>query len=124
MHNPATMYETETTTSTTTPIRNKGFMMIHDEFQTFGWQMIRNENALLVYNRDPVEHPYDEFIIRVEDKRIMVTVPVVNSIMSYTCGFGSYFAACEFISFHLRYFEENNKRTRVDISYPDLNIEY
>lgn len=84
--------------------KNKGFMLLHEEFIQNGWIMNINEKNRLVYTKK--ENNCDEFIILINKKNnINVTIPVANSNIAYTTTFNSYFCACEFITMHIKNYE-------------------
>lgn len=88
--------------------KNKTFMILHEEFVMYGWDLIENKNNYLVYTKKP--YLCDEFIILINSKNdISVTIPVSNSNISYKTSFTNYFSACEFISMHLKNYEKNIK---------------
>lgn len=86
--------------------KNKAFMLLHEDFIMNGWNLITNNNDCLIYIKN--NRVLDEFIINISSKnKIYVTIPVSNSNVSYRTSFNSYFSACEFISMHLKHYEEN-----------------
>lgn len=85
--------------------KNKGFMIIHEDFVMNGWDLITNRSDYLIYTKK--ENQCDEFIINIKSKNnIHVTIPILNSNNSYTTVFNNYFTACEFISMHIKLYEE------------------
>lgn len=78
---------------------NVGFKPIHDEFMRKGWTLSKNSMQHLVYTS--AANQYDEFIIKVEEKAIIVTVPLPNSNIQYRTSLPNYFEACEYITMHL-----------------------
>lgn len=90
--------------------KNKAFMILHEDFVMNGWNLITNRNDYLVYTKDG--YNCDEFIISIKSKNnIQVTVPMSNSNICYRTSFNNYFSACEFVSMHLKLYEEKNYNT-------------
>jgi hypothetical protein len=86
--------------------KNKAFMILHEDFVINGWDLITNKSDSLIYTKNG--YGCDEFIINIKSKNdIHVTVPISNSNISYRTVFTSYFSACEFISMHLKKYEED-----------------
>jgi hypothetical protein len=84
--------------------KNKGFMILHEEFIQNDWIMTVNEQNRLVYTKK--ENNCDEFIILINKKNnINVRIPVANSNIAYTTTFNNYFCACEFITMHIKNYE-------------------
>ena len=78
--------------------KNKAFRILDNEFKKYGWKLSINELHLLVYLKP---HPYDEFIICVNETDIDVSVPIPHGKCAYRTTLQGYFQACEFIQMHL-----------------------
>ena len=83
---------------------NIGFKPVHEEFLSKGWCLTNNNKQHLVYTSSA--NQYDEFIIKVEEKCIIVSVPMPNSNIQYRTSLPNYFEACEYITLHLNNFME------------------
>lgn len=78
---------------------NKGFLAVHEEFVKNGWNLVRNEMNLVVYNNP--SQVFDDFTAFIESNNIEVSVPIVSTTYSYTVKFTTYFAASEYMLTHL-----------------------
>lgn len=87
--------------------KNKIFMDIHQEFLENGWRLRENTMTNMLYYNP--KNLTDEFKIRVENKLIYVTIPITPGNYEYTTKFTGFFLASEYISFHLKNY--NNKLT-------------
>ncbi len=97
---------------------NVGFKPIHEEFLRKGWCLTQNSMQHLVYTSSA--NQYDEFVIRVEEKCIIVTVPMPNSNIQYRTTLPNYFEACEYITMHLNDFmEKAGVETLAQTTLPD-----
>lgn len=94
--------------------KNKAFMILHEDFIMNGWSLIINKNDHLIYMKNG--YACDEFNINIKSKNnIQVIVPISNSNISYKTSFNNYFSACEFISMHLKFYEENITNNHINI---------
>ena len=82
---------------------NKGFSQVHQRFMHYGWELTHNTDTELAYTSP--QSVYDEFLIKVEQDHITVSMPVPNSNVSYRTNLPNYFAASEFIQTHLEEFQ-------------------
>ena len=76
-------------------IQNKRFSILHDTLTQNGWKLVVNEMYWINYTKEGDETSY--FDIQVTQNKIMVSVPIKNSIYQYTTSFTSYYEASEFL---------------------------
>lgn len=76
-------------------IQNKRFSILHDTLTQNGWKLVVNEMYWINYTKEGDETSY--FDIKVTQNKIMVSVPIKNSIYQYTTSFTSYYEASEFL---------------------------
>lgn len=87
-------------------IKNKMFHDVNLEFLDYGWELKENTMDTIVYTH-PI-YPTDEFKIKMNNKHIKVTIPVVSSNIEYSASFTSYYQASEYLLFHLNYHSKIN----------------
>jgi hypothetical protein len=78
-----------------TEIKNKGFFLLDEMFKSNGWHMTKNEMNWICYTRAGNETEF--FDIKLDQKRVYVSVPIQNSIFQYTTSFKDYFTASEYV---------------------------
>lgn len=83
------------TKTKTEPLQNKGFQVLHDLFLQHGWHIVVNEPTRLCYTRQGDETT--TIALQVVADKIIVSVPLKNSVYQYTSSFTSYFAATEYV---------------------------
>jgi hypothetical protein len=76
-------------------IRNKGFAILDETFKTHGWHLAKNDPNWISYTKNGEETTY--FDIKIAIDRIIVSVPIKNSVYQYVTTFKSYFEASEYI---------------------------
>lgn len=77
-------------------IENNWFSLLDSIFKQKNWELVTNATGdIWKYVRPGQE--LDAFEIIVESNKIIVIVPIKNSIFSYRSSFTSYNEACEFI---------------------------
>jgi len=76
-------------------IKNKGFVILDELFQKHGWRIMKNEVNWIHYSKFGDETSY--FDIKITTDKIMVSVPVKNSIYQFVTTFSSYYDASEYI---------------------------
>lgn len=81
------------------PIINKMFLDVNLEFINQGWKLHKNTLNEISYI-NPM-YPTDEFKIKLNNKLITVTVPVMLLNYEYSTTFNSYFQASEYLLSHL-----------------------
>jgi hypothetical protein len=81
--------------TSTTEIKNKGFILLDSLFKQNGWHMTKNEMNLIEYTKQG--HETDFFQIKLDQKTIYVSVPIKNSPYQYKTSFGNYFEASEYV---------------------------
>ena len=78
-----------------TDIKNKGFSILDEIFKQNSWQLIKNELNWICYTKFGDETSY--FEIKISPEKIIVSVPIRNSVYQYVTTFKNYFDASEFI---------------------------
>jgi hypothetical protein len=91
-------------------IKNKGFLLVHEEFTKLGWYLAENEFNHIVYEKEG--HQCDNFTVDIFDNHIKVNVPIINTNYSYSTKFAEYFRAQEFLLMHLYAINENIKEKK------------
>lgn len=76
-------------------IKNKGFVIIDEMFKEHGWHTAKNESNWIHYTKLGDETTY--FDIKIAADRIMVSVPIKNSVYQFVSTFKSYYEASEYI---------------------------
>lgn len=97
--NPFTLLEMENV-----PV---GLRQIHKLLISKNWKNRINQDGYFVYSKDT--DIFDEFRIKLDNKKIQVSIPLPNSEFLYKCNFDSYFEASEFIEQHLHNYEISKK---------------
>ena len=87
-------------TNETNAIKNKGFTIVDSIFKEKGWSLIKNELNWLYYSKIGDETSY--FDIKILPDRVIVCVPIKNSVHQYTTSFKSYYEASEYVEQRLR----------------------
>lgn len=97
---------TTTTLSTNnyTDIKNKGFLILDTIFRENNWQLIKNEMNMLSYSKFGYET--SSFDIKISSDKIIVSVPLKNSIYQYVTTFKNYFEASEYVEQRFREYIE------------------
>jgi hypothetical protein len=78
-----------------TEIKNKGFAILDEMFKQHGWHLQKNEVNWINYTKFGDESSY--FDIKVTTDKIIVSVPLKNSIYQFLTTFKSYYEASEYI---------------------------
>lgn len=78
-----------------TEIKNKGFAILDETFKQHGWHLQKNEINWINYTKFGDESSY--FDIKVTTDKIIVSVPLKNSIYQFLTTFKSYYEASEYI---------------------------
>ena len=76
-------------------IKNKGFAILDDTFKQHGWHLIKNELNWICYTKFGDESSY--FDIKILQDKIVVCVPIKNSVYQYVTNFKGYYEASEYI---------------------------
>lgn len=76
-------------------IKNKGFVILDEMFKTHGWHMINNEYNWIYYTNVDDESSYVD--IKIATDKIIVSVPIKNSIYQYVTTFNGYYEASEYV---------------------------
>jgi hypothetical protein len=76
-------------------IKNKGFAILDTLFKERGWHLVKNEINWINYTKFGDESTY--FDIKISNDKIIVSVPIKNSIYQFVTTFKSYYEASEFI---------------------------
>lgn len=76
-------------------IKNKGFAILDSMFKENGWQLVKNEMTWINYSKYGDETSF--FDIKISPEKIIVSVPLKNSIFQYVTTFKSYYDASEYI---------------------------
>lgn len=88
-------------------IKNKGFLLLHEDFTKAGWYLAENEFNHIIYEKEG--YKCNQFTIDIFENYIKVNVPIGNTNYSYSTKFAEYFRAQEFILMHLNAIEETMK---------------
>jgi hypothetical protein len=76
-------------------IKNKGFAILDEMFKKHGWHMQKNESNWINYTKFGDETSC--FDIKISIDKIIVSVPLKNSIYQFVTTFKSYYEASEYI---------------------------
>lgn len=76
-------------------IKNKGFAILDTIFKQHGWHLVKNEINWINYTKFGDESTY--FDIKIPNDKIIVSVPIKNSVYQFVTTFKSYYEASEFI---------------------------
>ena len=76
-------------------IKNKGFAILDSIFRENGWHLAKNEMNWINYSKFGDETSY--FDIKITNDKIIVSVPLKQSIFQYVTTFKSYYEASEYI---------------------------
>jgi hypothetical protein len=76
-------------------LQNKGFVILDEMFKKHSWYLQKNEMNWINYMKfgDETSH----FDIRITNDKIVVSVPIKNSIYQFVTTFKSYYEASDFI---------------------------
>ena len=75
--------------------KNKGFLILDSIFKKNNWDLVKNEMDWISYSRFGEETT--SFDIKIFTNKIVVSVPIKNSIYQYVTSFNSYYEASEYI---------------------------
>lgn len=78
-------------------INNKGFLLLDSVFKNNGWHIVKNDMNWISYTKFGDETSF--FDIKITPDKIIVSVPLKNSIYQYTTSFKSYYQASEYIEY-------------------------
>lgn len=78
-------------------INNKGFLLLDSVFKNNGWHIVKNDMNWISYTKFGDETSF--FDIKITTDKIIVSVPLKNSIYQYTTSFKSYYPASEYIEY-------------------------
>lgn len=76
-------------------IKNKGFSILDATFKQHGWYLVKNEINWISYTNNCDETSY--FDIKILPDKIIVSVPIKNSLYQYVTTFKGYFEASEYV---------------------------
>jgi hypothetical protein len=76
-------------------IKNKGFAILNNIFKQNGWTLAKNEMNWINYTKFGDETSC--FDIKIANDKIVVSVPLKNSIYQFVTTFKSYYDASEYI---------------------------
>jgi hypothetical protein len=76
-------------------IKNKGFLFLDTIFQENKWQLVQNEMNYISYCKFGDET--SSFDIKIVSDKIIVSVPIKNSMYQYVTSFKTYYEASEYI---------------------------
>ena len=76
-------------------IKNKGFAILDEMFKKHGWHMQKNELNWINYTKFGDECSC--FDIKITPDKIVVSVPLKNSIYQFVTSFKGYYEASEYI---------------------------
>jgi|LauGreDrversion4_2_1035121.scaffolds.fasta_scaffold765988_2 hypothetical protein len=79
----------------TSNIVNKGFAILDATFKENGWHLIKNEKNWITYSKSEDETSF--FDIKIMPDKIIVSVPIKNSVYQYVTTFKAYYEASEYI---------------------------
>ena len=92
--------------TSTSEIKNKGFILLDSLFKQNGWHLIKNEMNWMSYTK--LSNETDLFDIKIDKKSIRVSVPIKNSPYQFITAFKDYFQASEYIE--ARFFDFIGKK--------------
>ena len=76
-------------------IKNKGFVILDEMFKKHGWHMVKNEPNWINYTKFGDETSC--FDIKIATDKIIVSVPIKNSIYQFVTTFKGYYEASEYV---------------------------
>jgi hypothetical protein len=76
-------------------MKNKGFAILDNIFKQYGWTLAKNEINWINYTKFGDETSC--FDIKITNDKIVVSVPIKNSIYQFVTTFKGYFEASEYI---------------------------
>jgi hypothetical protein len=78
-----------------TNLKNKGFVVLDEMFKKHGWHMQKNELNWINYTKLGDETSC--FGIKITPDKIIVSVPLKNSIYQFVTTFNGYYEASEYV---------------------------
>lgn len=81
--------------NTDSQIKNKGFLIIDSIFRENNWKLTQNDINYISYSKFGDETT--TFYIKIFADKIVVSVPLKNSIYQYITSFNNYYDASEYI---------------------------
>ena len=82
-----------------TEIKNKGFSILDNLFKENGWHLVKNEMNWISYTMFGRET--DTFDIKIDTKKVHISIPIKNSSFQYNTSFNDYFQASEYVEARL-----------------------
>lgn len=76
-------------------LQNKGFAILDEVFKQHGWSLVRNDMNWISYTKMGDET--SNFSIKITKDKIVVSVPLKNSIYQFVTAFNNYYEASEYI---------------------------
>lgn len=76
-------------------IKNKGFAILDELFKEHGWSLVKNDMNWINYTK--LGDETSNFNIRITKDKIVVSVPLKNSIYQFVTTFNNYYDASEYI---------------------------
>lgn len=76
-------------------LKNKGLGILENQFESYGWILVKNEEDNIIYTKKYNETEYYE--IKLLEKKIYVSSPLKNSVYQYKTSFNNYFDAIDYI---------------------------
>lgn len=76
-------------------IKNKGFAIVDSILKENGWHLVKNEMSWINYSK--IGDETSSFDIKITPDKIIVSVPLKQSIFQYVTTFKSYYDASEYI---------------------------
>ncbi len=76
-------------------IKNKGFAILDELFKKHGWHLQKNEMNWINYTK--FGHETCCFDIKISTEKIIVSVPLKNSMYNFVTTFKGYYEASEYI---------------------------
>lgn len=76
-------------------IQNKGFAILDELFKQNGWSLVKNDMNWINYTK--LGDETSNFNIRITKDKIIVSVPLKNSIYQFVTTFNNYYDASEYI---------------------------
>lgn len=76
-------------------IKNKGFLILDSVFRENNWELVKNEMNYISYSKFGNETT--SFDIKILTDKIVVSVPLKNSIYQYVTSFNNYYETTEYM---------------------------
>ena len=76
-------------------IQNKGFAILDELFKQNGWSLVKNDMNWINYTK--LGDETSNFNIKITKDKIIVSVPLKNSIYQFVTTFNNYYDASEYI---------------------------